>query len=123
MMKDYLQSVPDFYTPVVIAGESTIANKPDTVKRMVMALSRGYTFAAQNPDEAAAILSAAVPELDKTLVKESQKWVSPYYIAEAPRWGEQKQSVWQGYSDWLVKNGVVAAPDDVTKAFTNQFLP
>ncbi|MGI5939206.1 MAG: ABC transporter substrate-binding protein [Thermoleophilia bacterium] len=123
MMQDYLDSVPDFYTPVVIAGESTIAQRPDTVKRLIGALSRGYTFAAQNPDEAADILMAAAPELDKELVKESQRWISPYYIAEAPRWGEQKESVWQGYSDWLAKNGVVASSDDVKKAFTNQFLP
>jgi ABC-type nitrate/sulfonate/bicarbonate transport system substrate-binding protein len=123
MMKDYLKDVPDFYTPVVIASESTIATKPDTVKKMVAALSRGYTFAAQNPDEAADILVAAVPELDKTLVKQSQEWLAPYIIAEAPRWGEQKESVWQGYSDWLLKNGVVKAPGDVKAAFTNQFLP
>ena len=123
MMKDYLDSVPDFYTPVVIASESTIANKPDTVEKVVKALSRGYTFAAEHPDEAADVLLAAVPELDKTLVKESQNWLSGYYIAEAPRWGEQKESVWQGYSDWLAKNGIVAAPVNVKDAFTNKFLP
>jgi ABC-type nitrate/sulfonate/bicarbonate transport system substrate-binding protein len=123
MMKDYPNSVPDFYTPVVIASESTIATKPETVKKVLQALSRGYTFAAEHPDEAADVLLAAVPELDKALVKESQKWLSTYYIAEAPRWGEQKESVWQGYSDWLSRNGVVAAPGSVKDAFTNQFLP
>ena len=56
-----------------------------------------------------------MPELDRALVKESQEWLSAYYIAEAPRWGEQKESVWQGYSDWLVKNGVVPAPVDVER--------
>ncbi len=123
MMQDYLDSVPDFYTPVVIASEATVAGRPDTVQKLVGALSRGYTFAAENPDEAAEILLAAVPELDEALVKASQKWISPYYIAEAPRWGEQKESVWKGYSDWLAANDVVADPGDVTKAFTNQFLP
>jgi ABC-type nitrate/sulfonate/bicarbonate transport system substrate-binding protein len=123
MMKDYLNCVPDFYTPVVIASESTIASRPGTVKKVLEALSRGYTFAAEHPDEAADILLAAVPELDDALVKESQKWLSAYYVAEAPRWGEQKESIWRGYSDWLAKNGVVASPGDVKDAFTNQFLP
>lgn len=120
MMKDHLESVPDFYTPVLIASESTIVDRPDTVRKVVEALSRGYTFAAEHPDEAADILSAAVPELDKALVKESQQWISAYYVAEAPRWGEQKESVWQDYSEWLVENGVIASSDD---AFTNEFLP
>lgn len=123
MMKDYPGSVPDFYTPVVIASESTIADSPDMVKKVLSALSRGYTFAAEQPEEAAGILLAAVPELDGALVRESQAWLSAYYIAEAPRWGEQKESVWQGYSDWLAKNDVVPAPADVNDAFTNQFLP
>ncbi len=32
MMKDYFDCVPDFYTPVVIASEATIADKPDVVE-------------------------------------------------------------------------------------------
>ncbi len=123
MMQDYLDSIPDFYTPVVIASETTVAERPEIVEKLVAALSRGYTFAAENPDEAADILLAAVPELDSELVKASQMWISPYYIAEASRWGEQKESVWQGYSDWLAANGVVSAPGDVNEAFTNRFLP
>ena len=87
MMKDYLNSVPDFYTPVVIASESTIANKPETVKKVLKALSRGYTFAAEHPDEAADILLAAVPELDSTLVKESQKWLSELLHRRGPALG------------------------------------
>ena len=67
-----------------------------------------------NPDEAAEILLRAVPELDRTLVLESQRWVSAYYIAEAPRWGEQKESVWRDYADWMVENGVITTPIDPT---------
>jgi ABC-type nitrate/sulfonate/bicarbonate transport system substrate-binding protein len=123
MMQDYLDSIPDFYTPVVIASETTVAERPETVKKLVGALSRGYTFAAENPDEAADVLLAAVPELDEKLVKASQRWISPYYIAEAACWGEQKESVWRGYSEWLAMNGVISAPGDVKAAFTNEFLP
>jgi ABC-type nitrate/sulfonate/bicarbonate transport system substrate-binding protein len=123
MMKDYVDCVPDFYTPVVITSESTVANRPEIVKALLEALSRGYTYAAEHPDEAADILLAAVPELDSTLVKESQRWLSDYYIAEAPRWGEQKESVWQDYADWMVENDIVRTPIAVEDAFTNQFLP
>lgn len=123
MMKDYLDCVPDFYTPVVIASESTVADKPEIVRGLLEALSRGYTYAAEHPDEAADLLLTAVPELDSTLVNESQRWLSDYYIAEAPRWGEQKQSVWQDYADWMVENDIVTTPIAVEDAFTNQFLP
>ena len=123
MMKDYFDCIPDYYTPVVITSEDTIAQKPDLVKAFMAALSRGYEYAAKNPDDAANILVQAVPELDKNLVKASQEYVSQYYIAEAPKWGEQKASVWQGYTDWMVKNKILDKPIDTSKAFTNAFLP
>jgi len=123
MMKDYFDCVPDFYTPVVIAGEETIAEKPEVVTALVAALSRGYTFAAEHPEEAAEILLSAVPELDSALVRESQAWLSAYYIAEASQWGEQKESIWRDYADWLVEQGVVTTPISPEDAFTNRFLP
>ncbi len=123
MMQDYFDCVPDFYTPVVIAGEATIADEPELVKAFLAALSRGYTFAAEHPEEAADILLRSAPELDATLVKESQRWLSKYYLAEAPRWGEQKESVWRDYSAWLAEHGVVTDPVASEDAFTNRFLP
>lgn len=123
MMKDYFDCIPDYYTPVIIASEDTITKKPELVEAFLKALSLGYDFAVENPDEAAEILSDAVPELDAELVKVSQNWLSPYYKADAPRWGEQKESVWQDYSDWMVARGILAAPINASHAFTNDFLP
>ena len=123
MMKDYFDVIPDYYTPVVITSEATIADRPELVKAVLRALSRGYMFSVQHPDEAADILLAAVPELDSTIVHESQDWLTDYYVAEAAQWGEQKESVWKDYADWLVRNGVLKTPIDPQKAFTNRFLP
>jgi len=123
MMEDYFDCIPDYYTPVIIASEDTIANRPEVVAAFLEALSRGYVFAIENPDEAADILLAAAPELDTDLVKASQAWIADYYQAEAPRWGEQKEEVWQGYTDWMVENGILAEPIAAADAFTNEFLP
>ena len=123
MMKDYLDCIPDYYTPVVIASEDIIANKPEVVRALMEALTRGYNFAIQNPAEAAELLLAAVPELDTDLVKASQYWLSEYYQADASRWGEQKESVWQDYTDWMVQHNILSAPISVTDAFSNEFLP
>ena len=123
MMKDHFDWIPDYYTPIVIASEDTIAKKPKVIKAFMTALSRGYDFAIQNPGEAANLLLAAVPELNPELVKASQNWLSEYYRAEAPRWGEQKETVWQGYTAWMVKNGILETPISAKDAFTNEFLP
>ena len=123
MMKDWFDCIPDYYTPVVITSEEFISRKPDIVGALCKALSQGYEFAVNNPDDAADILIAAVPELDPELVRMSQHWLSKYYRAEVPRWGEQKESVWQGYADWMVKNGILQISISGKDAFTNEFLP
>ena len=123
MMSDYFDCVPDYYTPVVIVSENTISDRPEVVKALVKALSRGYDFAIENPGKAADILLAAAPELDAELVRASQDWLSRYYQADAPRWGEQKKSVWQDYTDWMVEHGILASPISAADAFTNEFLP
>ena len=123
MMKDWFDCIPDYYTPVVITSEDTISSRPEVVRAITEALSKGYEFAIDNPDEAAALLIAAVPELDPELVKASQNWISQYYQADATRWGEQKESVWQGYADWMVENGILQTTISGRDAFTNEFLP
>jgi ABC-type nitrate/sulfonate/bicarbonate transport system substrate-binding protein len=123
MLKDYFDCVPDYYTPVVIANEDTLAGRPAVATAFMAALSRGYDYAIDNPGAAAEILLLAAPELDAELVKASQDWVAEYYRAEAPRWGEQKLSVWQDYTDWMVRHGIIAAPIAAGDAFTNEFLP
>ncbi|MFC1963289.1 ABC transporter substrate-binding protein [Chloroflexota bacterium] len=123
MMENYFNCIPDYYTPVVIASEDIIVNRPGVVKVFMEALSRGYDFSIENPSEAAELLLSAVPELDTELVKASQNWLSEYYQADAPRWGEQKESVWQDYTNWMVEHGILSAPISASNAFTNEFLP
>ncbi|SOC39727.1 ABC transporter substrate-binding protein [Ureibacillus acetophenoni] len=113
----------DYYTPVLATNEKMIEENPDTVKAFVAAAAKGYEDAINNPEEAAGILSAAVPELDEKLVVESQKWLSTKYQDDAPRWGEQKLEVWKNYADWMTDNGVLEGEFDPEKAFTNEFLP
>ncbi len=122
-LDEWFDCIPDYYTPVLIASEATVAGRPEVARAFVGAVARGYAFAVQNPDEAAALLLRAAPELDEALVRESQAWLSPRYQADAPRWGEQQLSIWQGYADWMLASGVLSAPIDAQAAFTNQFLP
>lgn len=123
MMEDWFDCIPDYYTPVFVASEATIAERPHVVSAFLQAVSRGYEFAIQNPDQAASILLHAVPELDDELVRRSQAWLSPRYRAESPRWGEQKLSVWRDYSAWMAGFNIIAEPIDASAAFTNDFLP
>lgn len=121
-VKDYSEAL-DYYTPVLVTSEKLINEDPELVKAFMRATAKGYDYAIKHPEEAAELLSKAVPELDKDLVLASQKWLSPRYQDDAPRWGEQKESVWKGYADWMYERKLLDKPLEASSAFTNDFLP
>lgn len=123
MMEEWFDCIPDYYTPVFIVNETTIRERPELIRKFLLAISRGYEYAIEHPDEAATILLEAVPELNEELVRASQNWLSPRYKAGAPRWGEQSFSVWDDYSKWMAQYDIIPIPIDASSAFTNGFLP
>ena len=122
-LEDQFDCIPDYYTPVLIAGEATLSNRPELTRDFLRAVSRGYTFAAEHPDEAAEMLLASAPELDREVVLASQQWISPRYQAEALRWGEQSAARWQDYADWMTGRGLLSETFQAERAFSNEYLP
>ncbi len=119
----YPSCVPDYYTPIVIAGEKTLQEKPDLTRRFLRATRRGYEYAAANPAESAEILLKYSPESDPALVRTSQEWLSPRYQDDAVAWGVQKPEVWSVFSQWLFDNGLIDKAVDPVAAYTNAYLP
>ncbi|MCM3746081.1 ABC transporter substrate-binding protein [Paenibacillus pasadenensis] len=113
----------DYYTPLLQTNETMIAEKPELVKAFVAGAAEGYQYAIDNPEDAAEVLIKAVPDLDPELVRASQKWLSPKYQDDAPRWGEQKAEVWNNYADWMFEHKLLESKPDLAKAFTNDYLP
>jgi ABC-type nitrate/sulfonate/bicarbonate transport system substrate-binding protein len=123
MLRDYFDCIPDYYTPILITSEDMIAKQPDVVAAFVQATARGFAYAIQSPADAADILIKAAPEDDPDLIRASADWLAPLYQADAPRWGQQSVEIWQGFSDFLVKNKILDTGIDAQAAFTNDFLP
>lgn len=121
-VKDYSDKL-DYYTPVIVTNEQTIQNDPELVKAFMRATAKGYQYTIEHPEEAADILTQAVPELNPELVRASQTWLSPRYQDDASQWGLQKQEVWQGYAEWMFERKLLDKELEVDKAFTNDFLP
>ena len=121
-LTDYSKQL-DYYTPLILTNEKLIKDKPEIVREFLAGASEGYQYAIDHPDESADILIKAVPELNAELVKASQKWLSPKYKDDAPRWGEQKLEVWSGYGDWLKQNKLLNKDLDYNAMFTSEFLP
>lgn len=120
-MTDYDPAL-DYYTPVLITSDALIAKDPELVKKFLRATRKGYETCINDPAQAADILSANAPELDKALVAASQKYLADQYAAGGV-WGVMKDSVWQGYAQWLLDRKLLTKPLVTAEAFTNDYLP
>ena len=113
----------DYYTPILITNNKTIKENPELVKKFMAATSKGYEEAIKDPSGAADILSKAVPELDKNLVKTSQEYLAKLYKDDAQKWGQMKAEVWKNYAKFMQDNGLIKKALNFDEAFTNEFLP
>jgi NitT/TauT family transport system substrate-binding protein len=107
----------------LITNETTIAQNPDLVGRMVKAFTRGMADAAANPEEAFEISKKYVETLAQAdrdvqmqvLRKSIEFWqIDPL--------GHSDLEAWENMNHLLVDIGMLNQPEDVTKAFTNEFL-
>lgn len=108
----------------IISSEMTIANEPELVKSMARALARGIADTIADPDEAYEISFKFVENLkdqDKDVQIQVLKTSIEFWQAE--RIGFSDPQAWENMNDILVKMGLIPSPVDLSKAFTNEFVP
>lgn len=118
-----IDPVFDYYTPVIITGNKFLQEKPDTAKAFLNALTKGYEFAMEHPEEAAEILCNAVEGLDKELVEASQIYLADQYQADAEKWGHIDPTRWNQFYNWLNEKDLVETDIPENTGFSNDYLP
>lgn len=118
-----IDPVFDYYTPVVLGNTDWMKENPEATKSFLFALKKGYEYAIDNPDAAADILLKNAPELDETLVKKSQSYLSHEYKAEVERWGYIDPARWNAFYSWINENKLAEAEIPENFGFTNDYLP
>lgn len=120
-----INPVFDYYTPVIIGNNTWLNENPETAKAFVEALSKGYTYAVENPKAAADILMDAAPELksNSELVYASQEYLASEYISDASKWGEFDPERWAAFYNWLNEKNLLEDKIEPDFGFTNDYLP
>ena len=107
----------------LITNETTIAQNPDLVRRMVQATLRGIADTIANPDEAYEISKAYVEglaEADEAIQKQVLATSIEFWRADVP--GMANLVAWENMQAVLLEMGLLTSPLDLDLAFTNVFI-
>ena len=121
-----INPVFDYYTPVVIANNTFLAEHPKEAKAFLAATRKGYEYAIEHPEEAAEILingdSTKSLVGSEDLVRASQEYLNPYYIDDAQKWGYIDPARWDAFYSWLYENKLIEKEIPAGCGFTNDYL-
>jgi NitT/TauT family transport system substrate-binding protein len=108
----------------LIINETTAAANPSLVRGMVAALLHGLSDTIADPAAAYQVSLGYVPTLAQANATIQKQVLSTSIdLWKAARLGESNQSAWENMQNTLLDMGLLTQPLDLTKAFTNQFLP
>ncbi|HNE06488.1 MAG TPA: ABC transporter substrate-binding protein, partial [Anaerolineales bacterium] len=108
----------------IVTNEDTIANDPELVRGMAKALARGIEATINNPEEAYDISLKFVENLkDQDKAVQMQVLNTSIEFWKADRIGYSNPQAWENMNNVLVKMALIPEPIDLSKAFTNEFIP
>ncbi|HEX6034610.1 MAG TPA: ABC transporter substrate-binding protein [Anaerolineales bacterium] len=108
----------------ILASEKVILENPDLVRAFVSAFLKGLADTIANPEEAFELSKAHIPNF-ADLDADVQKQVLATSIEQwkAERLGHSDPQAWENMQSVLLEAGLIPEEMDLSKAFTNEFVP
>ncbi len=107
----------------LLTNEKTIAVKPDLVRGMIRAILRAVEDTVADPDAAYTICRKYVEGLAEDDPIQKQVLAATLVFWKADKPGYSDLAAWQNMESTLRSMGLLNGEMDITKAFTNEFLP
>lgn len=108
----------------LITNETTAAGNPDLVRGMVAALLQGLSDSIADPEAAYQISLGYVESLAQAdTAVQKQVLATSIDLWKADRLGESNPAAWENMQTVLLDVGLLTKSLDLSKAFTNEFIP
>lgn len=112
----------DLYADTLFATESTIAQRPDLVKRFVHATLRGWEYALAHPEEAVEYTLKYGANLNRDHEGRMMEASIPLVKPDESPVGSMERGKWEAMQVLLLEQGFMKAPIDIDNVFTTKFL-
>ncbi len=116
---DYVQLAANGF----ITNEQTLTENPDLVRRMVKAFLRGLSDTIADPAAAYQVSMGYVEGLAADDAVQMQVLETSIDLWKADELGHSDAAAWENMQTVLLDMGLLTEPLDLSKAFTNEFLP
>ena len=108
----------------ILASEKVISEDPDLVRAFVGAFLKGLADTIANPEEAFKLSEAHIPNFaDLDAVVQKQVLAISIEQWKAERLGFSDPQAWENMQNILLEMGLITEEMDLSKAFTNEFVP
>ena len=107
----------------LLTNEKTIQNEPELVRAMIRAILRGVNDAVADPDAAYLICRKYVDGLAENDPVQKGVLAATVEFWRTGQPGRSDPAAWQNMEATLRSMGLLTQPLDITKAFTNDYLP
>jgi NitT/TauT family transport system substrate-binding protein len=106
----------------ILTNEDTVAHQPDLIRRFNRALLRGLQDTLANPDAAYTISKKYVEGITDDAVEKAVLAAS-IDMWKADRLGRSDPAAWETMQQTLLDAPLLTQAQDLTKTFTNDFVP
>lgn len=115
----------DLVSNGLITSEAVIEEQPELVRAMAGAMAESIAYTTEHPDEAFEISQGYVEGLDNPDTQDTAREVLARSIAlwQGETIGYTDPQSWASMQDILLEVGLLNAPLDLERAYTNEFLP
>lgn len=109
----------------IIVNADYARQNPDVVRRFVRASIKGFYYTRENPKESIDLLLARYPELDRRLIEGRLAGEVPIVWTDQEKhgFGWHNRDEWKQMVGVLKQAGLIAAPIDLDKVITDEYLP
>jgi NitT/TauT family transport system substrate-binding protein len=107
----------------LLSNEKTVQTDPDLVRGMIRAILRGVQDVVADPEAAYQVCRKYVEGLAENDPVQQQVLRATLVYWESSHPGRSDEAAWQNMDSTLRSMGLLTGAPDVTRAFTNDFLP
>ena len=108
----------------ILASEKVVGENPELVRAFVGAFLKGLADTIANPEEAYQLSASHIPnfgDLDKDVQMQILETSIEQWKTDRP--GYSNPQAWENMQNVLVGMGLVTEKTDLSKAYTNEFIP